>query len=426
MSPVCGSLASIINYQFKMIHTHTFENGLTLLGEPLDHFESVSFTLRVPAGSAYDAADRHGLAAFTCEMMLRGAGPWSNREFLERIDRIGIDRSEAVTPNFLSFCGAMLAENLSPALALYAEVIRRPHLPPELLESSRMVLLQEVLAAKDEPSNQLMQEMRQRFYGRVFGHDPDGDEESLEAVTLADVRQHFEQFVRPGGTIMAVAGRFDWEKTVAEIESLFGDWPTVDVPVPQESEHTPRGSFHLDYDSQQTHMALAWETVPFAHPDRLRAWAGISVLSGGMSSRLFTEVREKRGLCYAVDASCHSLKDRAGVFCYAASSAENAQQTLDVIVAEVEKLKDGVLVEELDSLKARYKSSLVMQQESCGAWCGGMAGDFYHLGRVRTKEEVQQAVDALTLDAINEYLAANPPAAFLCGSLGKESVECRV
>lgn len=399
---------------------HTFSNGLTLLAEPLDYFESVSFTLRIPAGSAYDPAARHGLSSLVCEMMLRGAGPWDNRELLERFDRIGIDRGESVTPSFLSFSGAMLAENLVPAMELYAAVVRQPHLPAEMLEASRMVLLQEVLAAEDDPSNQLMREMRERFYGPVFGHDPDGTEDSLEAMTLEDVRSHYARHVRPNGAILAVAGRFDPDALLADAERLFGDWPAVDVPLPGPSVRDPRGDFQIDYDSQQTHLALAWETVPFAHPDRLRAWAGISVLSGGMSSRLFTEVREKRGLCYTVDASCHTLKDRAGVFCYAATSASRADETLAVMLAEIEKLAAGVLPEELDSLKARYKSSLVMQQESCSAWCGGMAGDYYHLGRVRTKEEIQRAVDDLTLDAINEYLAAHPPAAFLCGKLGSE------
>lgn len=399
---------------------HTFENGLTLLAEPLDYFESVSFTLRIPAGSAYDPAARHGLSAFVCEMMLRGAGPWDNRELLERFDRIGIDRGESVTPNFMTFSGSMLAENLTAALELYAAVVRQPRLPAEMVEASRMVLLQEVLAAEDDPANLLMREMRQRFYGPVFGHDSDGTEDSLEAVTLKDVQSHYARHVRPNGAILAVAGRFDPESLVAKIESLFGDWPAVDVPVPEPGVRDPRGDFHIDYDSQQTHLALAWETVPFAHPDRLRAWAGISVLSGGMSSRLFTEVREKRGLCYTVDASTHSLKDRACVLCYAATSACRADETLAVVRAEIEKLAAGVLPEELDSLKARYKSSLVMQQESCSAWCGGMAGDYYHLGRVRTKEEILRAVDDLTLDAMNEYLAAHPPTAFLRGRLGSE------
>lgn len=410
----------------SMIHLHTLPNGLTLIGESLPHFESVAFTLRVPAGSACDPPERYGLSSFLCEMMLRGAGKLDNRAFLEKIDRIGIDRSESVSPNFLVFNGAALTENFADALRLYADVIRRPRLPKNMMEASRMVLFQEVLSAKDDPSNQLMEKVKERFYGKTLGHDPDGDEESLVTITWRDVKGFYEKYVRPDGMILAVAGNFVWEKLVAETESLFGDWPAKNISPVEHAEPEPYEKyFHLDYDSQQTHISLVWETVPFSHPDRILAWAGISALSGGMSSRLFTEVREKRGLCYTVDASCHSMKDRAGVFCYAASGADTAQKTLDVMLAEIEKLRLGVYPEELAAMKARYKSSLVMQQESCGAWCGGMAGDFFHLGRVRTKEEIQQTVDELTLEAINAYLAEHPPAEIACGTLGRERLRFR-
>src|SRR5207244_406201 len=144
----------------------------------------------------------------------------------------------------------------------------------------------------------------------------------------------------------------------------------------------------------------------------------VGVLSGGMSSRLFTEVREKRGLCYTVFASQHTHRDRACVLCYAGTSAERAQETLDVTLGELTKISQGILPEELTRLKARVKSGLIMQGESSSARSGSIARDWYHLGHARTLADIGQLVDALTVESINEYLKANPPKDFTVVTLG--------
>ncbi len=150
----------------------------------------------------------------------------------------------------------------------------------------------------------------------------------------------------------------------------------------------------------------------------MRAWSAVGVLSSGMSSRLFTEVREKRGLCYTVSASLQTQLQRARVLCYAGTTAERAQETLDVTFAELVRLREGVEPSELDRLKARIKSGLIMQQESTSARSGAIARDWYHLGRVRPLEEVSELVDALTSADINEFLTNHPPADFTFATLG--------
>ena len=124
---------------------------------------------------------------------------------------------------------------------------------------------------------------------------------------------------------------------------------------------------HLHHESNQTQIGIAYDSVPYRHPDYFRAFGTVGVLSGGMSARLFTEVREKRGLCYTVFASHHTQRDRACVLCYAGTSADRAQETLDVTVAELNRLAKGILPDELARLKARVKSGLIMQGESSSA-----------------------------------------------------------
>ena len=118
---------------------------------------------------------------------------------------------------------------------------------------------------------------------------------------------------------------------------MLGDWQPADGAAID--EHPAQGGYlHVPYDSDQTQIGIAYASVPYRHPDYFQAWGAVGVLGGGMSSRLFTEVRERRGLCYSVYASYHTLRDRAGVFCYAGSSAQRAQETLDVTLGELRRL----------------------------------------------------------------------------------------
>jgi predicted Zn-dependent peptidase len=179
----------------------------------------------------------------------------------------------------------------------------------------------------------------------------------------------------------------------------------------------------LPFESNQTQIGIAYPSVSYRDADYYQAAAAVGVLSGGMSSRLFTEVREKRGLCYSVYASHSTLLNRGSVFCYAGTSAERAQETLDVTLAEVIRLSEGIESAELERLKARIKSGQIMQQESSSARSGALARDWYYLDRVRTLDEVSAIVDALSRESINAYLAAHRPGDFTIVTLGPKPLE---
>jgi predicted Zn-dependent peptidase len=216
---------------------------------------------------------------------------------------------------------------------------------------------------------------------------------------------------------LGVSGNVDWDALVETVESLFGRWSAVDVE-PTVERSPAETSPHVEFEGNQCHIGIAFPAVPYRDPEYLRAWAAVGVLSGGMSSRLFTEVREKRGLCYTVSASLQTQRERARVLCYAGTTAERAQETLDVTYAEIVRLGQGVQQDELDRLKARIKSGLIMQQESTAARSGAIARDWYHLGRVRTLDEVGKLIDELTANDINDYLASHPPSDFTFATLG--------
>jgi predicted Zn-dependent peptidase len=401
----------------QAVFQHTFANGLTLLAERMEHVRSAALNFLVPAGCAYDSPDQLGVSAVLADLITRGAGPRDSRELTLALDNLGLDRSESVGSMHTRFWGATVARNLPGALELYADILRRPHLPEGEVDAVKALALQDLRALEDEPRSRVLVELRKHHYPAPLSNDHRGAPETIERLTGADVRAHHARHFRPRGTILSVAGNVDWVALRDAVGRLFGDWEgTAEEPL--RLTPPPARRAHLTKEVEQTQIAAAYASVPVGDPDYYAALGAVNVLSGGMSSRLFTEVREKRGLCYAVWASYQTFKDRASVLCYAGTTNQRAQETLDQVLTELRRLPEGVEDEEVGRVRAGLKSSLIMQQESTAARALSLASDWYHLGRVRSFDEIQSAIDALTPAKIVGHLRRCPPHDFTVVTLG--------
>jgi predicted Zn-dependent peptidase len=392
---------------------------MVLLAERMEHVRSAAINFLVPAGSAFDPAGQLGVGTILADLITRGAGSRDSRELSLALDGLGIDRDESVGAINMRFWGSTLSRNLPPALDLYADILRRPHLPGEELEPVQALALQDIQSLEDAPQQKVMVELRRRYYPAPLNKDKRGRAEDIEALTIDKVKAHYGRLFRPNGTILSVAGNLDWDQLRSQVERLFSDWPRGENHEVTPADHTPK-SEHLPKDTQQTQIALAFPSVPVGHADYYAARAAAAVLSGGMSSRLFTEVREKRGLCYSVSAWHETFKDRGTMLAYAGTRSERAQQTLDVTVGELRRLKEGISDDEIDRVKAGLKSSLIMQEESTSARAGSIATDWYYLGRVRSFDEIQAAIDGLTPRAVLDYLDRYPVKGMTLVTLGPD------
>src|SRR6516225_1839713 len=162
------------------VYHHTFDNGLTLLAERMEHVRSAALNFLVPAGCVYDPPEQLGIASVLSDLITRGAGPRNSRELSEALDNLGLDRDESVGGIHMRFWGATLARNLLPALEIYADVIRRPHLPADEVEAVRALALQDLQGLEDEPRQKVLIELRRRHYPSPLGHDRHGTPESLQ------------------------------------------------------------------------------------------------------------------------------------------------------------------------------------------------------------------------------------------------------
>ncbi len=401
---------------------HTFPNGLTLLCEKMPGMQSAAMTLLLPAGSCNDPSDRSGAASVLAELTLRGAGSRDSRQLTEYLDSLGLQRSSGVGVHHTRYACAAVAANVLKAIPVYADIVRRPCLPDEGFEPARDLALQSLAGLEDEPRQKVLIQLREWHWPSPYGRNSMGIKEHLEKLTLDFCKADFKNRFHAKDSIIALAGHIDFEEAKAVVQQYFGDWNgRANEPV---KVLPPPGNYHFEEQkSEQTHIGIAYPSVPETHADYYTARMAVEVLSGGMSGRLFTEVREKRGLCYSVGASYASLKGIGSILGYAGTSNDRAQATLDCFVSELHRLSNGVEKDELDRAKIGLKASIIMSGESTSARSGAIAHDYFTRGRIRTLDEISKAIDAVTVDKVNAYLEANKPGPFTIVIVGPKELK---
>jgi predicted Zn-dependent peptidase len=392
------------------IEQHTYPNGLVLVAEKMPGVQSASFTLLLPAGAAYEAAAgldlSAGAATMAAEWISRGAGPRDSRELLTALDNLGVSHAESAQTLHTSLTVATLGRNLQPALEIIADMVLRPHLDDDEVEPIRALCLQNLRSLEDDPGTKVIYELRRRHFPDPWGRPSPGTAEGVASLTPGDLRRFLQATYRPNGAILGVAGAIEFTELRDAVGHFFADWQSRDEPRVPERPCGPARD-HIVRETQQIQIALAYPAATVSSPDYYRARAAAAILGGYSSARLFTEVREKRGLCYSVYASYEGQLDRAAILCYAGTSVERAQQTLDVMLEEIGRLgREGVQLDELDTMRAGLKSSLIMAQESSMSRSGALASDWYFLGRVRPIDEIAIELDALTPASVSQYAAA--------------------
>ena len=400
----------------------TLDNGLVVLAERMAGVRSAAMNLLVPAGVATDPVERCGSATVLAEMALRGAGGRDARALTEALDDLGLARSSGPGTHHTRFTAAALADNVMRGLPLHADIVRRPTLGDEAFGPSRDLALQGLAGLPDNPQSLAMIKLREWHWPAPFSRNVMGEETHLRKMTADGIRDDYAGRYAPNGSILAVAGDVDFDELTRRAEELFGDWETVDSPA-VEVTPPPGNRRYIEQDSQQTHIALAYPTPHETADDYYPARLAVECLSGGMSGRLFGEIREKKGLCYSVYASYNSLPEIGGVFCYAGTSNERAQATLDALLHELTRLCEGVGEDELQRAKIGLKAGTVMSGESSSARSAALARDWFVRGRLRTLDEIVEAVDAVTLADLNRWLDENPAGPFTVVQIGPKQLD---
>src|SRR5262245_12301343 len=219
----------------------------------MEHVRSAALNFLVPAGCVYDPPEYAGIGSVLSDLITRGAGARDSRQLSLALDNLGLDRDESVGSMHMRFWGATLAKNLPAALELYADILRRPHLPEEELEPVQALALQEIQGIEDDPRQKVMIELRRRHYPDPLGRDRRGTEAGIESLTPAVVRKFYQRYFQPQGTILAVAGNIEWGPLRDQVERLFGDWK-IGKPAAFPQRPPQGGTAHLEKETTQTQI----------------------------------------------------------------------------------------------------------------------------------------------------------------------------
>ncbi len=382
-------------------------NGLTLAVEERPWTPGVALQLLLPVGAVNDPEGMEGAASLLEGWLWKGAGSRDARALADAFDDLGVRRGSSSALEHTTFAAQFLADKLAAVLELYADVLMRPHLPSEALEPVRQIALQELAALEDQPPKKMFAALRRAVFASPHGRNPSGNEAHLKAISAEALRADFARRYASQGAILALVGGITFEEAKQAVLSALGEWRGAGAGYPP-IELAPVRALHLEQETAQVQIGLIYPDVSFDHPEFYSARLAAQVLSGGSSSRLFTEVREKRGLVYSVYAAPNGIKGYSYLTAYAGTTPERADETLRVMQAEIARLVEGVSEEELERTKVGLRAALVMQDESSRSRAASIARDLYLIGRVRTLDEIEAQIAAVDLTRINRYLAANP------------------
>lgn len=386
------------------IGVHTCANGLVVVTEPMSGVESAALRWLVPAGAVFEDIHNLGCSSVCAEMLMRGAGKLDSKSQANAFDRVGALRDLSNSIRYINLSTSLIGNRLTDALPLIADIIRCPLLSEDSFTPARELALQAVASLADDPHQRTALAARKRHLPAPYNRDTMGTQEGIESLTHDGLVSWWNTHAKPTGSVISIAGNFDHQRAIEDIESLTSEW-TGRVDQPISTDVPTRGYAHIIDESNQVQIMIVHDGPNITHADNMLEKLTIAVLSGGMSGRLFTEVREKRGLCYSVSAAYRADKDRGVVTNYVGTTPERAQESLDVLMSEINRIGEGnVTQEELDRAKTGFKSKLIFSGESTGARASAIAADMLNLGRARTLDEILNKVHSVSLEELNAYL----------------------
>ena len=276
-------------------YSTTLPNGLQVVAQPLPGVQSVAAGYLIGTGARDENWESAGISHLTEATMFRGTDTMSSRELNDRLDRLGVGRSSSSGIELSMFSAVTLGGRLLPTLEILTDVIRRPAFPAEDFEAVRGLQLQEIGQREDQPAQLAMDRMRQLYFsGSRFGNDVLGTRESVSMVTRDQVVEYWRARYTPNNVILAVAGKFDWNPLLETVERLTAGWEPGQGRLTLEEPAINPATAVFEIPSAQENLTFAFPGVSNADPMYYPAALVSMVLGGGMNSRLFTEVREKR------------------------------------------------------------------------------------------------------------------------------------
>lgn len=387
----------------------TLDCGIELAVRPLPHRKVVSFQILALSGYATDPPDKLGLARLIGETIDKGTAKRSGRELLDAFDAIGARHRGGTGRETSTHSCTVLAEHFERAVELHAEMLTQPTFPEDAFTINVDLARQELRALEDDPQSLLDKEMGPRAMGELLGRHPLGTRETLDRLTQADLDAQWRKQFCGGRMIVAVAGPVDPHQAADVFQRQFDGFGSADRdgrdPFPARFEP---GFAHMHKALEQEQMAIAFPGAAVTDDDYPVQKVVLGVLSGGMSGRLFTEVREKQGLVYWVGAWQETPRGTGRIFLGASTKPDRCRTTYETLLREVDRLARDIEPDELERAITGIVAGWETRGDSTQAHCGELANDLFHRERPVAREDKVRQIESVSIDDIVRYLNAHP------------------
>ena len=381
----------------------TLSNGLRLLTAPIDHAQSVSCFIMLSAGSRYETEDTSGIAHFSEHMFFKGTeNRPTARDIGSEIDGIGGEFNAFTGKEYTGYYVRCAGEHRAIAFDVLVDMLRHSKFDPEEIDREKGVIIEEMNMYFDTPRDYISGVYDSLLYGdRPIGWDIIGRKETVRGATRDTFLGYIDQWYQPERMVVGVAGKLD-AGLQADIERLLGDLEPAATGTPAPAQFEANGDARVKIHtkaSDQAHLCLGVPSYPIGHPDRYALQLLSTVLGTGMSSRLFTEVRERRGLAYYIYAINHSYTDVGSLFSQAGVDIERIDEAITTISDELKKITDeAVPSDEMEKARNVAKGRFVLQTESPhGLIMFGLRREVLE-GHAAEPEEILAGLDAVTTE----------------------------
>lgn len=402
----------------------TLDNGVRIVTEPMPGAQSAVITLRFTFGAKDDPMDRLGIARIAEDVAFKGTPSMDAHAIFDAFDSLGVRRGSSTAVEYTQFQAQIRPMHFEKTVALYHDILSTASFPDEEVDVSKQLTLEELKRLEDNPIQQAMYLTFKAALGDPMGRLPMGEPETLALIGATDVRSFWTSQFDPARLIVSVAGGLEHDQIVNGLRETFGTWESGSISPEEDHIVTIADkSVHHDKVSEQEHIGMVFGSVPRRHEQYYAAQVAVAILSGSGSSRLFTEVREKRGLAYSVSAFYRARRTGGMIALYAGTTADRAQETLDVCRAEITRLAEDVTQEELERAKTVIKGGLFTAGDLPEGRAGSLAEDVFLQGEGRSLDDIAMGIDSVTLDQIPAYLSAYPPEPRTLVTLGPKALD---
>ncbi len=379
------------------------DSGLVVATDPMPHLESAALGVWVNCGARNETQSEMGLSHMLEHMAFKGTERRSAKDIVVEIEAVGGDLNAYTAREQTAYHARVLRENVPLALDLLADILNHPTFIASELAREREVIVQEIGQTRDTPDDMVFEHLQAACYpDQPMGWSILGTEKTVLGFSANDLRGYMAANYVASNMVLIGSGAIEHEELVAYGSELFSRLPEADVLSPKAASY--RGGELRDVSAlEQAHIAFAFPGVATTNEDVFVAQVYATALGGGMSSRLFQEAREKRGLCYSIYAFAQAHRDTGIIGVYAGTSEEKAGEIAPIIAGEMAALAEGASEEETARARAQIKAGLLMGLESPHARCELIAGHLYAFDRVLSVGELTERLDAVDADSLRRF-----------------------